>query len=74
MNKNKIMKYGTGSFITGVFVVLVSLGKNIFVSADTTLGTQVENAFKASLIIGAVLIVVSVILFMIAGSGLDKNE
>ena len=74
MNKNKIMKFGTGSFIAGVLVVLASLGKNIFVGADTVISAQIQSAFKIGLIAGTILIVVSVVLFMLAGSGLGEKE
>ena len=68
------MKYGTGSFIAGVLIVVVSLSKNIFVGADTIVPSQVEFAFKLGIIVGSVLIAISVLLFMLASSSTGEKE
>lgn len=70
----KIMKYGSGSFVAGILIVVGSLSKNIFVGADTVTSSQIELAFGVGLIIGTVLIIISIILFVLASANYSKNE
>ena len=70
----KIMKYGSGSFVAGILIVVGSLSKSIFVGADTQIPTVVTYAFVGGLIIGTALIVLSIILFMMASSSFGKEE